>query len=180
MEKVHVPIAEVVEGSCNLEVSAANNPGDDMANIDSNRHLVFSLRIPKKSIEIAQVNHVHVSLESSHGENLLDHLVRGRGHPQLVHEERDEPDLVGVAERRRLLQNLFDQPQNVLGLGGVALRVLGEESLQLDHRVEGSASELLQALAGQMHEHVLEEDKPLRIPNDRKGKCQRVVTVVRT
>ena len=44
MEKVQVPIADVVEGSCNLEVSAANNPGDDMANIDSNRHLVFSLQ----------------------------------------------------------------------------------------------------------------------------------------
>ena len=167
MEKVHVPIAEVVEGSCNLEVSAANNPGDDMANIDSNRHLVFSLRIPKPiyqslKLDFNITSQTFISLESSHGENLLDHLVRGRGHPQLMHEERDEPDLVSVAERRRLLQNLFDQPQNVLGLGGVALRVLGEESLQLDHRVEGSASELLQALAGQMHEHVLEEDKPLR------------------
>ena len=75
-----------------------------------------------------------------------------------MHEERDQPDLVGVAEGRRLLQDLSDQPQEVSGVGGVALRVLGEEPLQLDDGVEGSASELLQALAGQVHEHVLEED----------------------
>ena len=67
MEKVHVPIAEVVEGSCNLEVSAANNPGDDMANIDSNRHLVFSLRIPKP---IYQALKLDFNLTSQH----LSHL----------------------------------------------------------------------------------------------------------
>ena len=46
MENVQVPIADGVGGNCNFEVSAANNPGDDMLNINSNRHLVFSLRVP--------------------------------------------------------------------------------------------------------------------------------------
>ena len=75
-----------------------------------------------------------------------------------MHEERDQSDLVQVVEGRRLLQNLLDQTQDIFGIRGVALWILGEEPFQFHHRVETSASELLEALAGQVHEHVLEED----------------------
>ena len=42
--EVQFPIVDCVEGSCNLEVSATNKPGDDMLKIDSNRTLVLSLK----------------------------------------------------------------------------------------------------------------------------------------
>ena len=47
-EKVQEPIVAGVVGTCNFEESVANNPGDDMAKMDSKRHLVFSLRIEKQ------------------------------------------------------------------------------------------------------------------------------------
>ena len=50
LEKFQDPIVAGVVGTCNFEVSAAKSPGDDMANIDSNRHLVFSLRIKMQII----------------------------------------------------------------------------------------------------------------------------------
>ena len=48
--EVQFPIVDCVEGSCNLEVSATNKPGDDMLKIDSNRTLVFSLECHKHDL----------------------------------------------------------------------------------------------------------------------------------
>ena len=84
-EKVQEPIVAGVVGTCNFEESVANNPGDDMAKMDSKRHLVFSLRVTNERFFVIyylkEANKYLKLLESSHGENLLDHLVGGRGQP---------------------------------------------------------------------------------------------------